>query len=36
MPKKIDKEQELKFVEYYIEGETAGNASQSAKKSRVG
>ena len=32
MPKKIDKEQELKFVEYYIEGETAGNASQSAKK----
>jgi len=32
MPKKIDKEQEMKFVEYYVEGETAGNASQSAKK----
>ena len=32
MPKKIDKEQEMKFVEYYVEGETAGNSSQSAKK----
>jgi len=32
MPKKIDKEQELKFVEYYLEGDTAGNAAQSAKK----
>ena len=32
MPKKIDKEQEIKFVEYYVEGSTEGNASQSAKK----
>ena len=32
MPKKIDKEQEMKFVEYYLEGDTACNASQSAKK----
>ena len=32
MPKKIDKEQEMKFVEYYVEGSTACNASQSAKK----
>ena len=32
MPKKIGKEQELKFIEYYLEGDTAGNAAQSAKK----
>jgi len=32
MPKRIDKEKELKFIEYYTEGETAGNASKSAQK----
>jgi len=32
MPKKISKEDEQKFIEYYLEGETAGNATQSAKK----
>ena len=31
MPKKIDKEQEMKFVELYCEGKSACNASQSAK-----
>jgi phage terminase small subunit len=32
MPKKISKEDEQKFIDYYLEGETAGNATQSAKK----
>ncbi len=32
MPRKISKEDEQKFIEYYLEGETAGNAAQSAKK----
>tara|TARA_R100001086_G_scaffold202287_1_gene118417 strand:+ start:354 stop:848 length:495 start_codon:yes stop_codon:yes gene_type:complete len=32
MPKKIDREQELKFIDYYTEGDTAGNASKSAEK----
>jgi hypothetical protein len=32
MPKRIDRERELKFIEYYTEGETAGNASKSAAK----
>jgi len=32
MPRKISKEDEQKFIEYYLEGETAGNATQSAKK----
>jgi|TARA_R110000803_G_scaffold185491_1_gene247868 hypothetical protein len=30
MPKKIDKETEMKFVEAFCEGQTAGNATQSA------
>ena len=30
MPKKIDKETEMKFVEAFCEGKTAGNATQSA------
>ena len=29
MPKKIDKEKEMKFVEFYCEGDTQGNATQS-------
>jgi hypothetical protein len=32
MPKKIDKEKEDKFIEFYCEGETAGNATQSCIK----
>ena len=32
MPRKISKEDEQKFIDYYLEGETAGNATQSAKK----
>jgi len=32
MPKKIDKEKEIKFVEFYCEGETQGNATQSCIK----
>jgi len=32
MPKRIDREKELKFIEYYTEGDTAGNASASAAK----
>jgi len=32
MPKKIDKEKEQKFIDFYCEGETAGNATQSAIK----
>ena len=32
MPRKISKEDEQKFIDYYLEGETAGNAAQSAKK----
>tara|TARA_Y100001973_G_C5201900_1_gene338459 strand:+ start:127 stop:624 length:498 start_codon:yes stop_codon:yes gene_type:complete len=32
MPKKIDKEKEMKFVEFYCEGETQGNATQSCIK----
>ena len=32
MPKQISKEDEQKFIDYYLEGETAGNATQSAKK----
>lgn len=32
MPKKISKEDEQKFIDYYTEGETAGNATQAAKK----
>ena len=32
MPKKIDKEKEQKFVEYYCEGDTQGNATQSCIK----
>ena len=32
MPRKISKEDEQKFIEYYLEGETAGNAAQLAKK----
>jgi phage terminase small subunit len=31
MPRKISKEDEQKFIDYYLEGETAGNATQSAK-----
>jgi hypothetical protein len=30
--KKIDKEKEQAFIDYFVEGETAGNASQSAIK----
>lgn len=32
MPKKIDKEKETKFIEYFCEGDTQGNATQSAIK----
>ena len=32
MPKKIDKEKEMKFVEFYCEGDTQGNATQSCIK----
>ena len=32
MPKKIDKEKEEKFIDYFCEGDTAGNATQSAIK----
>ena len=32
MPKKIDKEKEMKFVEFYCEWETQGNATQSCIK----
>ena len=32
MPKKISKEDEQKFIDYYTECETAGNATQAAKK----
>tara|TARA_R100000734_G_C3274511_1_gene69628 strand:+ start:76 stop:570 length:495 start_codon:yes stop_codon:yes gene_type:complete len=32
MPKKIDRESEELFIEYFTEGETAGNAGASAKK----
>ena len=33
MPKKISKDQEKAFVEYFCEGTTAGNATKSAEKS---
>jgi|TARA_R110000824_G_scaffold241935_3_gene430707 phage terminase small subunit len=32
MPKKIDKEKEIKFIECFVEGDTQGNATQSAIK----
>ena len=32
MPKKIDKEKEMKFLEYFTEGDTQGNATQSCIK----
>ena len=32
MPKKIDKETEMKFIESFCEGDSAGNATQSAIK----
>ena len=32
MPKRINKEREMKFIEFYTEGDTAGNASASAEK----
>ena len=32
MPKKIDKEKEQDFIEYFVEGDSAGNATQSAIK----
>ncbi len=32
MPKKIDKDKEEKFIEYFCEGDTQGNATQSAIK----
>ena len=32
MPKKIDKEKEQAFIDAFCEGDTAGNATQSAIK----
>ena len=32
MAKRIDKEREEKFIDYFCEGDTAGNATQSAIK----
>ena len=32
MPKKIDKEKEQAFIEYFVEGDTAGNATASCIK----
>jgi len=36
MPKKIDKEKEQAFIEYFCEGDTAGNATANLRHIRYG